>query len=231
MLAGQPPFPDTNIISQMIRHATETPKALKELNPAVPDGLQQIVNWMLAKDSAQRYPTPERAAQALQVFLVAGAEPLAAPEADPRMRPFLTWLEVESGKQPVASAAAAHAVPAIKPPSGTLPAVAKPAKLPRPSGNPRAGGAHAHRQATEEKKPLLASRAAAGSAAAPSVLAAEMPVEIDVELVPITPSGAEKSTGGLRLSRRDAILFGIGAILGAVVTFVGALIARFSRRE
>ena len=56
LLAGQPPFPDTNIISQMIRHATETPRPLKDFNPAVPDGLQQIVNWMMAKDPAQRYP-------------------------------------------------------------------------------------------------------------------------------------------------------------------------------
>src|SRR5262249_51610405 len=58
LLDGKPPFPDTNIISQMIRHATEQPKPLKEFNPAVPDGLQQIINWMLAKDPAQRYQTP-----------------------------------------------------------------------------------------------------------------------------------------------------------------------------
>ena len=62
-LTGQPPFPDTNIISQMIRHATEPPRPLKEFNPAIPDGLQPIVNWMLAKDPAGRYPTPERAAR------------------------------------------------------------------------------------------------------------------------------------------------------------------------
>jgi eukaryotic-like serine/threonine-protein kinase len=61
-LAGRPPFPDTSVISQMIRHATEMPRPLREFNPAVPDGLQQILNWMLAKDPAQRYPTPERAA-------------------------------------------------------------------------------------------------------------------------------------------------------------------------
>src|ERR1044071_7689293 len=40
MLTGQTPFPDSNIISQMIRHASEAPRPLKELNPAVPDGLQ-----------------------------------------------------------------------------------------------------------------------------------------------------------------------------------------------
>ena len=126
LLAGQPPFPDTNIISQMIRHATEAPKPVKQFNPSVPDGLQQILNWMMAKDPAQRYPTPERAAQALQVFLAAGNDQLAAPEADPRMRPYLTWLEVESGKQPILTAAQAQAVPATKPPSGTLAATKPP---------------------------------------------------------------------------------------------------------
>ena len=59
LLAGQPPFPDTNIISQMIRHATEVPKPLKTFNAAVPDGLQQIINWMMAKDPNGRYPTPD----------------------------------------------------------------------------------------------------------------------------------------------------------------------------
>src|SRR5262245_42543362 len=68
-LSGQPPFPDTNLISQMIRHATEKPRPLREFNPSVPDGLQQIINWMMAKEPDQRYPTPERAAQALRVFL------------------------------------------------------------------------------------------------------------------------------------------------------------------
>ncbi len=53
LLAGQPPFPDTNILTQMIRHASETPRPVKEFNPAVPDGLQQILDWMLAKDAAQ----------------------------------------------------------------------------------------------------------------------------------------------------------------------------------
>ena len=39
-----------------------------------------IVGWMLAKDPAKRYPTPERAAQALKVFLAAGMDaPAAAP--------------------------------------------------------------------------------------------------------------------------------------------------------
>jgi len=92
LIAGQSPFPDSNIISQMIRHASEAARPLKDFNPAVPDGLQQIVSWMMAKDPAKRYPTPERAAQALQVFLAAEAAPIANPEAEAKMQSFLTWL-------------------------------------------------------------------------------------------------------------------------------------------
>src|SRR5262249_12684413 len=68
LLPGRPPFPDTNLINQMLRHASETPRPLRELNPAVPEGLQEVVSRMLAKDPAQRYPTPAHPAQPLQLF-------------------------------------------------------------------------------------------------------------------------------------------------------------------
>ncbi|VTR97639.1 serine/threonine-protein kinase [Tuwongella immobilis] len=80
LLTGQPPFPDTNIMSQMLRHATEPLRPLSDFINPVPDGLQQVLNWMMAKDPNQRYPTPERAAQALQIFLMSspGASPMSA---------------------------------------------------------------------------------------------------------------------------------------------------------
>lgn len=233
LLAGQPPFPDTNIIGQMIRHATETPKPLKQFNPSVSDGLQQILNWMIAKDPAQRYPTPERASQALQVFLAAGNDQLAAPEADPRMRPYLTWLETESGKQPILPAAPPSlpsggegGVRAGKPPSGTL-SVAKPSKPPqlpsppRPEREKRESGGKRHKK--KDRHPAVT------ATSTPPV--ATLAEQIDVELVAFDlPSGDAKLIKGLRLSRREALVFGIGALLGGAVTFVGALLA-FKRRE
>lgn len=131
-LAGQPPFPDSNLVRKMVKHATEAPTPVRQFNRDVPDGLQQILDWMMAKDPAQRYPTPERAAQALQVFLAAGAEPSRSPEADPEMRPYLQWLEDSSSggiellpagpatvapvpTMPVARAAAPVAAPTKKP--------------------------------------------------------------------------------------------------------------------
>jgi len=63
----------------------------------VPDGLQQIVNWMVAKDPTQRYPSPERAAQALHVFLSAGVAP-QSPSEDASLSKYLIWLEGENDK-------------------------------------------------------------------------------------------------------------------------------------
>ena len=239
LLAGQPPFPDTNLISQMIRHATEAAKPLKTFNPAVPDGLQQIVNWMMAKDPAQRYPTPERAAQALQVFLVAGNEQLAAPEADPRMRPYLTWLELESSKKPVVSAA--QAVPAGKPPTGTMPAAAvKPppgkvpaaVKPPKQSDNARLSRHPERNRSAKRHKKKRHSSPPTPDPMPTTAAPVAVPVPIDVELVPITPPSAEtKPTRGVSLSRRDVLMFGIGACAGTAVAIVGAVIAYVGRRE
>jgi serine/threonine protein kinase len=224
LLAGQPPFPDTNIISQMIRHATEPAKPLKKFNPVVSDGLQQIVNRLMAKDPAQRYPTPERAAEALQGFLSGGSEPLAAPESDPHMGPYLSWLEIESDKKPIVS---------IKPPTGTMPAAAKPpsgtppaVKPPKPPKLPKqaqAAGQPQHvRTGKRHKKKHRSPQLSAATAA-----------KIDVELVPfdLPAAAAKQPTKKWRLSRRDVLLFGIGALMGAVVTFLGALVAHLGRRE
>jgi serine/threonine protein kinase len=91
-LTGQPPFPDSNTVRKLVRHATEAPKPGKTFAPGTPDGLQTILDWLMHKDPARRYPTPERAAQALEVFLEAGAEPAHDLEAQPQMQPYLQWL-------------------------------------------------------------------------------------------------------------------------------------------
>jgi serine/threonine protein kinase len=237
LLAGQPPFPDTNIISQMIRHSTETPKPLKSFNPAVPDGLQQIVNWMMAKEPAQRYPTPERAAQALQVFLVAGNEQLAAPEADPQMRPYLSWLEEDAGRH--SDDTAEQAVPAPKPPSGSnLPAV-KPSKPAKPSSKvlpPTAEHVPSGKRSKKKHRTSPAPTAGAGvspaketqdqRAATPTVGVPESIEHIDVEPASLEPLALDgRPQWELRLNRREMVIFGIGALLGAFVTFLGALLA------
>ncbi len=189
LLAGQPPFPDTNIISQMIRHATETARPLKELNPAVPDGLQQIVNWMMAKEPAQRYPTPERAAQALQVFLAAGSAAVGRSGSGPAYAaiPDLAG----SGEQEASACCCRRHALRSQTPDRHL-SVRQAAQAAQVGPDARGEGPAPRRQAPQEKTPT-----AAGPGSPPPATA-EKAVRIDVELVPITSSPtASKTTQGI----------------------------------
>ncbi len=102
-LAGRPPFTDNNPVLLVVKHASEQPRPLKDFNPSVPDGLQQIVSTMLAKDPAQRYPTPAEAAKALQGFLT-GVPEVAVP-VGAQMVAYEEWLAAnpsEADVEPVA---------------------------------------------------------------------------------------------------------------------------------
>jgi serine/threonine protein kinase len=112
-LTGQPPFVDSNLVRQLVRHATETPRSLRDFDHAIPDALQPIIDRMLAKAPASRYPTPERAAQALQGFLAGGADMLPA-TPDPVKNSYLTWLD---GQPPETSAAPPPAETRVPEPS------------------------------------------------------------------------------------------------------------------
>jgi serine/threonine protein kinase len=213
-LAGQPPFPDTNIITQMVRHATETPRPLKTLNPAFPDGLQQILNWMLAKDPSQRYATPERAAQALQIFLVAGSEPVRSLEAEPQMRKFLTWLETSNGASDTqAPAAAATGRPAAsRQPGQPEKAASKPLRTRPTPVPPTRKHSKKHKRRKSALHPPLAKAVPVSNVEA-----------FDVELVPAAvpvPAPASRDKGW-NLSRRDWVLLGIGAGAALVAGLIG----------
>jgi serine/threonine protein kinase len=110
-LTGQPPFPDKSILNQVMRHATEPPRPLSDFLPEVPPGLQDVMNWLLAKDPAQRYPTPERAAQALSVLI------RPTPPAKPSAPTFVEAVSTPTKEYPIGKLQA----PARK--SGPLPPV------------------------------------------------------------------------------------------------------------
>ncbi len=69
-LAGQPPFEDLGPIRLVLSHASEPPPRLATLNLRLPPGLQEVMDIMLAKDPALRFPTPGQAAQELRPFLM-----------------------------------------------------------------------------------------------------------------------------------------------------------------
>src|SRR5437764_8410824 len=68
-LAGEPPFADTNLVRQIMRHATQQPRDLREANAAVTDQLNCVIMKMLAKSPEERYQSPAQAADALKQVL------------------------------------------------------------------------------------------------------------------------------------------------------------------
>ncbi len=100
LIAGQPPFADASPVRQLVRHASEEPRPLVEHTPDVPGGVQEVVNWMLAKDPARRYPTPQRAAGALEMFLAAVSAP--KPAALPAYVAYAQWVDTLDVDLPLA---------------------------------------------------------------------------------------------------------------------------------
>ena len=207
LLTGQPPFPDTNLIKQMVRHATETPKPLRQFNPAIPDGLQQIINYMLAKDPGQRYATPERASQALQMFLLADSQASASLEEPPQMRKFLTWLDTA----PDANAASESQDPPLAKPVKAAARLAN-------SAHPLTGRPGSHQKKHKRHK---RAKPAADHRVQPARLAnAE---DFDVELVADTREhhslAAPPGQKVLGLTKREWKILGAGT--GTVLLLIG----------
>ena len=229
LLTGQPPFPDKNILNQMIRHATETPKPLQEFIPTLPEGLSQIVNWMMAKQPTQRYPTPARAAQALDAFLMVTSEAVKPIVAEtPQLKKYLTWLEISDKHEPDADKT-------IPPPDIPTAPVAKPvpsptAPMPKPASSPNIPVASAKSPAPEKKRkrrtgvkipdaiPPAPTVKPAPLPASPVLAAAVAPAldQFDVELV---DSPAVPPRQGFRPSLRDLLMIGVG---------VGAMLILYS---
>jgi serine/threonine protein kinase len=223
VLSGQPPFPDRNLINQIYRHATETPRPLREFNSGIPDGVQQVVNGMMAKDPARRYPTPERAAQALQGFLPTEAEQVRRSEAEPPLPSYVNWLEKESRREVEVEAAGPPAAVATLPVSPLVrPASSTPAmgKLVSARESPVKPGA-AHTRKRTRKPRLLPDTAPTSDAT----------VELDVELVTAPMPGASLvKVRGLELSRRDLVMMAIGAVGAVGAALLGMLAARMGRQ-
>ncbi len=121
-VTGRTPFTDSNIMTQMLRHATENPPPLASVSDGIPAGLQQVLDKMLAKRPEDRYQTPAEGAEALKRFQTPGAGTEAA-KAD--MTPaYRQWLETES--QMIAPSSlppepAKPQLPALKPGTGSMP--------------------------------------------------------------------------------------------------------------
>jgi serine/threonine protein kinase len=209
MLTGQPPFPDTSFVRQMVRHATEPPRRLRELVGAVPEGLQDIVDCLLAKDPAQRFPTPAQAARALQRYLDQVSDPSGPTLSDARMESYLTWLDKNPGEDtetiPVdslAPAALSRTVPVAPPPAkraGITP-------MPRPTAPVLPGIA----AAAVPQRPAAVPKA-------PPAMPGKLPdAAAPVQAVTATPVRPARL---LRVTPRDLLFVGIG--VGSILLLEG----------
>ncbi|QJW95678.1 serine/threonine-protein kinase [Frigoriglobus tundricola] len=112
-LTGRPPFNETNIMAQMLKHATQRPVPVAAATGTdVPAAFQAVLDRFLAKRADDRYRTPAEAAAALAPFATTGATPVAA-NLVPAYR---DWLESESHPELAKIALPAPQPPAAPPP-------------------------------------------------------------------------------------------------------------------
>ncbi|HVK09185.1 MAG TPA: serine/threonine-protein kinase, partial [Gemmataceae bacterium] len=67
-LTGRYPFPDGTAVEKMMAHQFKQPASVREVNPAVPEGLAAIVDRMMQKAPESRYPAMDDVVEALQPF-------------------------------------------------------------------------------------------------------------------------------------------------------------------
>ncbi len=68
LIIGSPPFPGNSVMQKLFQHQKEDPKPIESVRSNVPPGLSAVLKKMMAKDPADRYPTPGEVAQALEPF-------------------------------------------------------------------------------------------------------------------------------------------------------------------
>ena len=114
-LTGHPPFPDSSIMAQMLRHATDAPPPIAAEVHNAPPGLQAALDLFLAKGPGGRYPTPEAASRALKRFETTGVG--SAPAGAAVLPVFRQWLETESHlEMPIILPPAERSTPPASPP-------------------------------------------------------------------------------------------------------------------
>jgi serine/threonine protein kinase len=132
MLTGKVPFPGGDLKDKLFRHATETPRPVDQLNPAVPAPLAKAVSFMLAKNPDLRFQHTNDVIEALLPFLEPGASQSPQIPVTAISQSYENWL-AQNGNT---SGAAASATPPQSAPTHATPKVAASAPVPPPA--PRA---------------------------------------------------------------------------------------------
>lgn len=142
LIAGRPPFPGGDVNQKLARHCREMPPPLESL-VAVPPGVAQLVNYLMAKDPRSRYQAAAHVVEALGPFVV--ALPNSAPPASPTLAAFEQYLAKpkSNGAAPVPPRAAPAAQKTVAPAVGQASATTAPPApaAQRSAAQPAASGA------------------------------------------------------------------------------------------
>jgi non-specific serine/threonine protein kinase len=89
MLAGEPPFTGSNVMTVLSRHLAGAVPPLSEKRPGLPDGIERVIEKALAKAPGDRYATAAQFAEALIAAAMGTPIPAAstAPHAIPHNLP------------------------------------------------------------------------------------------------------------------------------------------------
>ncbi len=103
LLTGQKLFDGKGQFEVMQAHVQENPPAPRTVNPAISEGLSQVVMRALAKEPADRFQTAVQFRSAVQAGGVAGAEPQpsAASDAQQATAPADAVIESPAGEEAV----------------------------------------------------------------------------------------------------------------------------------
>jgi serine/threonine protein kinase len=195
-LAGKPPFDDPNYMNQILRHATEAPRPLPQINKEMPEALWQVLEIMLSKDPAQRFSTPRQASKALRASIPAPAEAPGTADPSAKMCSYLTWLAAQGiAPQPAAASAPVRGLQDA--------ATVSPLDMPTPMPPPLV-----HRT---QPPSLPVARLALPDASPPAPMASPVPSSPPPLL----------QIKGVAITHRDLICAGIGA--GVLLVLAGFL--------
>ena len=120
MLTGRVPFEADTPMGQVLKHITETPPSILEINPSVPSGVVDVVERAMAKRKFARYDTAGQMAKALSA---------ATLESEAAKAPPPTMAELPPAEVP-GGLPGARKYPTPTPRSTTKPPTPRPARTP-----------------------------------------------------------------------------------------------------
>jgi serine/threonine-protein kinase len=114
LLKGHSPFPDGTPIDKLLRHQLDPPPDLRRQRPDVPAGVIEVVEKLLRKDPADRFPNAAAVASALAPYTPGGDElsALVATPAPPVHEPFSFTSDPDAiAREPVKSPPSEDRIP------------------------------------------------------------------------------------------------------------------------